>query len=196
MDTEGGAEESKENILGYLQWVGRGLQGLLKGERIPLVLAGVEYLLALYRKANTYPHLVDQAVTGNPEELRAEALYQRAWAIAKPYFIQAQQDAAAQYKRYSHTEGMAHFASNDLNEVVPAAYAGRVACLFVAQTPQQWGVFDPDTLMVFVHQQKQPDDEDLLDDAALHTLLNGGTVYVVELEHVPDGKPLAAVFRH
>lgn len=38
----------------------------------PLVLAGVEYLLPIYRRANTYPYLLDGGVTGNPEGRRPD----------------------------------------------------------------------------------------------------------------------------
>jgi hypothetical protein len=30
------------------------------------VLAGVEYLLPIYREANTYPHLLAEGIHGNP----------------------------------------------------------------------------------------------------------------------------------
>jgi len=35
-----------------------------------------------------------------------------------------------------------------------------------------------------------------MDFAAIHTLLNGGTVYAVEPKAVPGDAPLAAVFRY
>jgi hypothetical protein len=44
--------------------------------------------------------------------------------------------------------------------------------------------------------EPQPGDEDLLDSAAVHTFLNGGTVYAVEPVEVPDEATLAAVFRY
>jgi hypothetical protein len=47
-----------------------------------------------------------------------------------------------------------------------------------------------------LHREVKPGDEDLLDFAAVHTLLNRGTVYAVELKKVPDEAPLAAVFRY
>jgi hypothetical protein len=47
-----------------------------------------------------------------------------------------------------------------------------------------------------VHQDPEPGDEDLLDLAAIQSILNGGTVYAVEPEQVPDHAPLAAVFRY
>jgi len=60
---------------------------------------------------------------------------------------------------------------------------------------QLWGKFDPGTLSVDLHPEPEPDDEDMLDFAAIHTLLNGGTVYAVEPEQVPDAAPSAAIFR-
>ncbi|MEO6887603.1 MAG: hypothetical protein ABI456_01165 [Ktedonobacteraceae bacterium] len=52
----------KEQLLRYFQRINRGLQSVLRGERAPLVLAGVEHLLPIYRKVNTYAHVLDQGV--------------------------------------------------------------------------------------------------------------------------------------
>jgi hypothetical protein len=68
--------------------------------------------------------------------------------------------------------------------------------LFVAVGLQRWGTFEPETNTVHVHEEAEPGDEDLLDFAAVQTLLNSGTVYAVELEKVPDEAPLAAVLRY
>jgi hypothetical protein len=68
--------------------------------------------------------------------------------------------------------------------------------LFVAVGIQVWGHFDPSTNTVHVHQDPEPGDEDLLDLAAIQSILNGGTVYVVEPEQVPDHAPLAALLRY
>ena len=46
-----------------------------------------------------------------------------------------------------------------------------------------------------VHKTEKPGDEDLSNVAAVHVLLHGGTVYVVEPEDVPERAPLAAIFR-
>jgi len=188
------ADDPKDYILRYFHRVDEGLRDLLHDETAPLVLAGVDYLFPIYREANTYPHLVDEGIEGNPEELSAEELHEQAWAIVQPLFLAAQKEAAAQYRQLAGAGG--EQASNKLKEVVPAAYHGRVETLFVAVGLQQWGTFDPATNTVQLHQEVKPGDEDLLDFAAVHTLLNGGTVYAVELEKVPDETPLAAVFRY
>ena len=59
-----------------------------------------------------------------------------------------------------------------------------------------WGGFDPDTMSVDLHPEPEPTDEDMLDFAAIHTLLNGGTVYAVEPEQLPEQAPAAAIFRY
>jgi hypothetical protein len=188
------ADDPKDHIARYFHRVDEGLGEVLGGTRAPLVLAGVDYLLPIYQGANTYPHLVDEGIEGNPEELSAEELHERAWAIVHPLFLTAQEEAAAQYRQLAGAGS--EQTSNDLKQVVPAAYHGRVETLFVAIGLQQWGSFDPHTSVVSLHEEAQPGDEDLLDYAAVQTLLNGGTVYAVESEKVPYEAPLAAVFRY
>jgi hypothetical protein len=188
------ADDPKDYISRYFHRVDKGLRDLLRDEQAPLVLAGVDYLFPIYREANTYPHLVDEGIEGNPEELRAEELHEQAWVIVQPLFLAAQRETAARYRQLAGAGS--EQASNDLKEVVRAAYHGRVETLFAAIGLQQWGTFDPATNAVQLHREVKPGDEDLLDFAAVHTLLNRGTVYAVELKKVPDEAPLAAVFRY
>ena len=188
------ADDPKDYISRYFHQVDEALQDLLRDEQVLLVLAGVDYLHPIYKEANAYPYLVDEGIEGNPEELSAEELHERAWAIVQPLFLAAQKEAAAEYKQLAGVGS--EQASNDLKEIVPAAYHGRVETLFVTVGLQKWGSFDPDTNVVHLYEEAEPGDEDLLDFAAVQTLLNGGTVYAVELEKVPDGASLAAVFRY
>lgn len=187
-----GTDEAKDDILRYFQHIDRGLHDLLKDETAPLVLAGVEYLFPMYREANTYPHLLEQGIAGNPEKLKAETLRGKAWAVIEPVVLQVRQEATAHYRDLAGTE----HTSRKTSEIVPAASYGRVASLFVARDQEQWGTFDPATDTIQVHEQAQPGDEDLLDLAATQTLLHGGAVYAIEQSGMPDEAPLAAVFRY
>ena len=189
-----GVDNSKTNILRYFYHVDRGVRDLLLDEQAPIVLAGVDYLLPIYQEANTYPYLADKGIEGNPEELSAEELHRRAWAIVQPNFLKAQQEAAAKYRQFTGAES--ELASNELEKVVSAAYHGRIETLFVAVYLQLWGSFDPDTDAVSLSVEPRIGDEDLLDFAAIQTLMNGGVVYAVELRKMPGDGPLAAVFRY
>lgn len=187
-----GDEDEKENLSIYFHRVNEALQELLKAEHAPLVLAGVEYLLPIYREANTYPDLVDTGITGNPELLSPEELHTQAWEIVEPLFLQARQETMNQYRELLGTGK----ASSQITETIPAACQGRVDKLIVALGQQQWGTFDSDTQTVQVHSNAEPNDEELLDFAATQTILNGGIVYAVESAKMPDDTPLAAVFRY
>jgi hypothetical protein len=83
-----------------------------------------------------------------------------------------------------------------VQEAVLAAHHGRVSELFVATGVQVWGAYDAATNSVSEREEAEPGDEDLLDLAAMQTILNSGVVYAVPLEHVPEQAPLAALFRY
>jgi hypothetical protein len=187
-----GIDDAKERIVEYFQQVDHGLHEVLRNEQAPLVLAGVEYLLPLYKEAATYAHVVGAGVTGNPDGRRAEELHERAWALVEPLFRKDQQDAVDRYRRYAGTGQ----AASDLKEVLLAAYYGRVETLFVAVDVQQWGTFDADTQDITMVAEAAPEHEDLLDCAAIHTLLNSGMVYAVTPDNVPADGPIAAVLRY
>ena len=190
----GSVNKTKSNILSYFHKIDKGLQELLRDERAPLVLAGVKYLLPIYQEANNYPHLMEEYIEGNPEELRAEELHKLAWEIAHPLFAKAQKEAVLQYKQLSNMKSGQP--SSDLEEIIIAAYAGRVKTVFVAIEVQEWGLFDPRLSKVWLHEEFIPGDEDLLDFAAVQTFLNGGIVYALKTESIPGDSSIAAIFRY
>jgi hypothetical protein len=190
----GEEEESKLDILRYFKMVDKGVRDLLADRRAPLVLAGVDYLLPIYREANTYPLLLEGGLTGSPEALNAKEIHQRAWELVKPVFTRTQQEQADLFNQFAGQN--ADRASSDLKQVVQAAHEGRIATLFVARGAHEWGVYRAHSHNVHVHPTQQPGDHDLLDLAAVQTFASGGTVYVVNQDQVPGGQYIAAVFRY
>ena len=156
------------------------------------MLAAVDYLLPIYRQANTYAHLLNERVSGNPERRRPDELHAQAWKLIEPYFRRAQEEAFSQYHRLAGTGRT----STEIRDILPAAAHGRVACLCLAVGLQQWGTYAADTGAIEMHSEAQPGDEDLLDLAAMLTVSNSGTVYAVEPARVPGGAPLAAIYRY
>ncbi len=189
-----GEADRKEDIFKYFQKVDDALEPLLRDGGRPLVLAGVDYLLPIYREANSYEHLADDEIEGSPDEWTVEELHEMGWEIVAPIF-KADREEAEQLYQQLLGKG-ADYASHDLAEIVPAAYFERVEVLFVAVDEQRWGAFDPESGEIETHEEPQPGDEDLLDLAALHTLLNSGAIYADEPEALPDGASIAALFRY
>jgi len=188
----GSADAAGEEILHYFQKIDRGLHEVLKDEDAPLVVASVDYLLPIYRKANTYPTLMDEGISGNPEEQGAEQLHEKAWVIVQPYFHTAQQAAET---RYGHKAGTP-YTSDSIEAIVPASCNGLVDTLFVATHSEKWGTFGGITGNTVTHDKKEHGDRDLLDFAALCTLQNSGKVFALDPETIPDDSPLAAIFRY
>ena len=160
-----------------------------------MVLAGVDYLQPIYREANSCAQVMDEGIDGNPERLSDRELHDRAWAILEPYFAKEQERAANQYRELA---GVGR-ASHDLEQIVPAAHNGRVSSLFVAVGVQQWGAFDTSAGEVLMHDEREPGDQDLLDLAAVQTLVHQGQVYAVQPGNVPANggeASIAALFRY
>ncbi len=191
----GGSDESAKNeLLRYFRLVSDGLTEFLQEDRRPLVLAGVEYLLPIYKEANTYLNLIDRVIKGNPDLLSADELHKSAWDIIEPLFKATQEEAIVYYNQLAG-QASARVADT-LEKILPAAIQGRVETLFAAAGVQQWGVLDPVTNEIALHDQMESGDEHLLDLAAVQTYLKGGIVYVVEPEKVPGGTIAAAVLRY
>jgi len=183
---------TKENVLRYLQQIDKTLRSVLKDERDPLIVAGVEYVFSLYRDVNTHPSLVETAIIGNPDQASAEELHAQALPIVEPWFLREQEEARVRYRQSLGTG----LASNNLEEIVPAAHHGRVGYLFVEVGKEKWGTFNPETGKTVLHNGGKQGDEDLIDFAAVQTLGSGGKVYAVHRDRMPDREPVAALFRY
>ena len=184
---------AKEEILRYFKLVEHAVHKIVCAERAPLLLAGIAYLLPLYREVNTYPYLASEELAGNTAELQTEDLHTRAWALLAPHFSH-QCEAAADGYRQLMGERPA-LTSSYLRGVVPAAYAGRIDTLFVAIGQRCWGSFDPLSTELSIHDEAEPRDSELLNLTAIQTLLHSGTVYAAAPSHMPGPTTVAAIFR-
>lgn len=189
-----GDEEQKVRIERYLNLVDHGLKEIFREQQAPLILAGVDYLLPIYRQVSGYTNIMSKGITGSPEHLRPEALQEQAWPIVEPYFRQETEKIVAQYQQLAGTDK----AADNVEEVVAAAFYGRVDSLVLAVNVEVWGSFNRDTGKVVQYQEGQNREGHfpLLDFAAIQTLQNGGTVYALPQDEMPTKSPVAAVFRY
>lgn len=184
----------KQEILRYFRQVDHGVHRALHDEHAPLLLAGIGYLLPIYRAVNTYPQLEESAIVVNPDDLRPEELHARAWSIVA---LLRDRLRAAAVERYQMLRGtQPALAPSYLRAIVPAAYGGRVDTLFVAAGQRRWGSFDPASGALTLHESAGPNDAELLDLAAIQTIRHGGMVYAIAPEQLPDAAPLAAILRY
>jgi Bacterial archaeo-eukaryotic release factor family 3 len=180
------------DLLVYFRSIDRGLRCLLNAQRIPLVLAGVDEELSFYRQINTYEGLLPAGIVGDPDRLSASELHAKAWEIVQAHYDEARKMAIRQYTERADPGTN----SSKLAEILPAARHGRVYCLYVALGAALWGGYDPEQDAVTMHDDAQPGDENLLNVAVVHTILNGGAVYALPEADMPEGAVVAALFRY
>lgn len=184
----------RNELTKYFREIDIALNNLYKGEGLPLVLAGVEYLIPIYKEISIYPHITEDFIRGNPELLSGNDLHKLAWDVIEPRFLEEQVSAEAKYNQYSGQRNKLF--SNSLNKIIPQSYGGQIETLFIGEGIHQWGQFSLDTNNVVLHDEQKDGDEDLIDLACIQTISKGGTVYVVEPDKVPDGGTMAAILRY
>lgn len=184
----------KKRVVEFFRKVDNGVCDALAEAQAPLVLVGLDHLRGLYRDVNHYTYLTEGGIAVNPEGLTLDELHQRAWSFIEPHFQQSHEEAVTAYEQLVRTEP--ERVSNQLEDVVPAAFYQRVKVLFVRSDTQAWGTFDQASQEVERHQDAGAQNQDLLDFAAAHTLRYAGTVYLEDAGTMPDNTEAAAIFRY
>jgi hypothetical protein len=168
----GSEEERKDEYLWHFyKQVDRGLVALLKNNPAPVVLAGVDYQLALYQKLSKDTNLLPDGVRASADGLEDRELHRRALEIVNSQRIQATESALQQYEQLGGTNKVAKDAAN----IMKAAREGRVAHLFLLAEIEYTESHNV---------------------AALQTILHSGLIHLVERERMPGEGSMAAVLRY
>ncbi|WP_285008295.1 baeRF7 domain-containing protein [Pedobacter faecalis] len=187
-----GQPEDKENVALYFKEVDRTLFGeQLHDEHAPLVLAGVDYLIPIYRDASRYKHIAETSIGGNPDYKDKHQLFAEVYPIVKPYFDEPVRKALENYYNQIATS----LTSSMPESVIPASYYGKVSTLFICRDAHIWGSFDEMENRLEIHDERQPGDVCLIGQSAIKVIQNGGTVHVLNTEKMPREAVMAATMR-
>jgi hypothetical protein len=187
-----GQLDEKDNIARYMEEVDRTLWAqVLHDKNILLVLAGVEYLLPIYKSVSKYKFIADEGITGNREHDSISNLHKEACALLTSYFAEKHKKALKNYYNQIATAQT----SSMPEKIVPASHYAQISDLFICKGAHVWGTFDEDTQRVNIHTEKEDGDDCLLNEAAIHTYINGGTVYTLEPGEMPKESIMAAFLR-
>lgn len=75
------SQTDKAMLLEFFRRIDYRLHDFLFRHQRPLIIAGVSYLLPIYRKANTYPGLLPDAITGNQDNADLQTIGEKAWQL-------------------------------------------------------------------------------------------------------------------
>lgn len=188
-----GRPDEKENIGIYLDEVDDTIwQSHLNKETVPLLLAGQDFLIPIYRSVSEYKYIWPEALTGNHHHQNDNELYEDAMQVMKPFFDQPLQRALEDYGNKSATA----LTSTNVSLIIPATYYSRVSHLFVKKGSRLWGTFNERENKLDILDRESEALDDLIDKAVVKTIQNGGEVYFMEANDMPEKGELAAILRY
>ena len=177
-----GKDDAKGEILKYFKIVNDGLMKILHNEKAPLVIAAVDYLVPLYAEVNDYKNLWQESIAGNPEHVDHATLHKKAWELLADHIYSVRSEKSGLFEEALANKRAAY----KMEEVIPAAVNQRVDTLFVSKGDEVWGTFDREKNDIRIEKEKAENNTGLLNLAATHTLLNGGRVFVMPPENMPE----------
>lgn len=176
----------------FLKHIENKVTKYLKKEHGPLVLGGLDKMVAYYRKANKYFNLLDEAIKGNPDDKSIKEVTDEGWEIAEEYF---QEDVKSDIERFNNLQG-SELISTELEDIVTGAYYGKVDTLFVPMGTSQYGVFDTKKNIINTSDSQNGEAVDLINFAAISAIKTGSTLYGLPQSEVPKNSGLAAIYRY
>jgi release factor family 11 len=185
-----GSEGQKTLLRQYARKVDHALRGVLTGLEIPLILAAAEPLDSIYRSLNSYPHLVDMGISGNPENATDEELAAAARGVLDNVYAR---ELAAIRERFDFAASQGR-ASGDVATIAHAATRGAVETLLVDIDEKVPGFVDDGGAVTFAGDDGAS--YGVVDEIARRVLLSRGEVLAVRAEDVPGDGPAAALLRY
>ena len=186
-----GSEGKKVRLRQYSRKVDAAVRDVLAGREVPLILAAAEPLASIYRSVNTYPHLVEPTLRGNPDESTDAELATQARTVLDDVY---RRDIAAWAGLFATRENQGR-ATTDVVHAARAATAGAVDSMLVDIDAVVPGMVDDMDGSVTIAEPGSSG-ADVVDEIARRVLLAGGRVLGVRQTDIPGRKPLAAILRY
>ena len=188
-----GDRDRKNEIARYFRAIDKGLMTLLKDDNVPMIVASQDYLFSIYKEENSYQYLLDDPINCNLSETDKFLLHEMAWEKVAPIFDEERKEKVETFKQYDGTGRT----SSEIEQVVPAALEGKIDTLFVQNNADIWGIYDPEKRHVRVDEEPLPSSVSLLNKAAIKIFLNGGKVYLLEKDEMPNpNSKVNALYRY
>jgi hypothetical protein len=187
-----GAEGQKVRMRQYARRVDQALRSLLNGLEVPLILAATEPIDSIFRSVNTYPHLLAQSISGNPETASDAELAVGARAVLDGLYA-AELGEIQDLHGHRSADGRA---LSDVAEVARAATFGAVDTLLVDIDAAVPGTVDEQSGAVTFAPAAAGDVHDVTDEIARRAWLSGARVLAVRGQDIPGDSAVAAILRY
>ncbi|WMJ75042.1 hypothetical protein RCC89_18005 [Cytophagaceae bacterium ABcell3] len=190
-----GGDTVSENdyIFEYFRYVNNEISKTLNEHKLPLVVAGVDYFIPLYERANTYDQLIPEAIKGNFDHTHEHELHQKACEIMGSRFNKPFKKSLEKYSAFAGTGKTSY----ELEDIYLSAKAGRIETLFIEEGAHIWGDYEEERIKI--HSSIRENTIDFINESGCETVKNSGDVYIVPKEKMPvtDVSPkMCAIYRY
>ncbi len=187
-----GSEGQKLRLRQYARRVEEALRPVLGGLDLPLILAGTEPLVTIFRSVTTYPHLAPGVIAGNPDEKTDGELAGESRRVLDELYAGELAGLRGLYEQRV-PQGRA---SDDLAAIARAATFGAVDTAFVDIDETVPGFVGEEDGALTLDDADDAVNYGVVDEIARRVLLARGRVLAVRREDVPGGGPAAAILRY
>ncbi len=191
---EAATGKRKNEIKKYLRAINDGLAPLLKEETMPMLIAAQDPLFDMYKEVNTYRNVMEENLKVNFGDTNIYEVHELAWEKMASVFDQARKDKIALFLDEQGTGKTAI----GIDEIIPAAFNGKVDALFCENMSDIFGNYKEENNSIMVTQSEEDDNTiSLMNVAAVKTFLNGGEVYLLDKEEMPNpNSRINALYRY
>lgn len=190
--TYGRTNENPEvRAMQYTSAVNKAVLPIVRRSNLPLILAAAEPLGSAYRRTNAYKRLLDQSITGNPENESPEALADK----ARPILDEVYKDELAKVADNFQAKAAQGLGSTNIEVAAQAALMGAIDTLMVDMDQRIPGFIDEETGYVRTSVEDNAENYGVGDEILRRALTSGARVYAIRAEDMPDGAAIAATFR-
>src|SRR5262245_8188963 len=187
-----GTEGRKTLVRSYARAVDHALRPVLVGQDVPLILAAAEPVDAIFRSVNSYPHLADRSLPGNPEATSDAQLGEAAREVLDGLYAGRLRELADRFEERS----AAGRTAVEINDLGRAATFGAIETLFVDIDAKLPGTIEEESGVVSLDEVERAGDYGVLDELCRRVILTDGAVLAVRAAEVPGGGPAAAILRY
>ena len=178
-------DATREQYMKYLRLVDRSLRRILRPVGFPLVLAGVQGDITLFRSLCSYSAVVEESVALSPERFLESEIVARAHEAVTRWMGPEQRRAIEEFDSGRRP------VCAELNLIIGAAVEGRVQSLLMTPGASSMGDFGQ-----IVTKFSGEGTTDLVNAAAVETIRHSGQVIILPSGKMPAKVTVAAIFRY
>ncbi|MEL6253191.1 MAG: hypothetical protein AAFR87_14365 [Bacteroidota bacterium] len=190
-----GKDVKEAELEKYFRQLDEGLMTMLNDEKLPMLLAGVDYLIPLYKSLSKYSYVLPDHISGNQEHTHPMDLHEKAWFFASKYYQKDIEEKLSDFKE-NYVADKASFSSA---EIIKAAYQGKIKYLFLDREHEPlWGFYGYlSNNQIEFHMEQNAYNYCLYDFTAIQAYKKGAEVFFLDQSELPiPDSGMNAIFRY